>query len=61
MIIVSFIHSLKIFLRLQLAKIPRIIHHNQLLSTKFGRILRNVKNDVNTTIAQWRTFLQLPK
>ena len=52
MIIVSFIHSLKIFLRLQLAKIPCIIHHNQLLLTKFGRILRNVENDVNATIAQ---------
>ena len=26
-----------------LAKIPRIIHHNQLMSTKFGRILRYVK------------------
>ena len=26
---------------------PCIIHHNQLSSTKFGRILRRVKNDVN--------------
>ena len=30
-----------------MAKIPRIIHHNQLLSTKFGRILQYVKNDVD--------------
>ena len=40
-------YSFKIFLRFWLAKIPRIIHHNQLLSTKFGRIWRYVKNDVN--------------
>ena len=30
----------KIFLRFWLVKIPRIIHHNQLLLTKFGIILR---------------------
>ena len=28
-------------------KNPPIIRHNQLLSTKFGSILRHVKNDVN--------------
>ena len=33
----SFIHSFKIFLHLWLAKNPHVIHHNQLLSTKFGR------------------------
>ena len=32
-------YSFKIFLRYWLAKITRIIHHKQLLSTKFGRIL----------------------
>ena len=36
-------YSFKIFLRFWLAKIPRIIHYNHLLSTKFGRILRYVK------------------
>ena len=30
-----------------MAEIPRIIHHNQLLSIKFGRILGYVKNDGN--------------
>ena len=40
-------YSFKIFLCFWLAKIPRIIHRNQLLSTKFGRILKYVKNDVN--------------
>ena len=41
-------YSFTIFLRFWLAKIPRIIYHNQLLSTKFGRILFwYVKNDVN--------------
>ena len=42
-----FPRSLKIFLLFRLAKIPRIIHRNQLLSTKFERILRYVKNDVS--------------
>ena len=32
-------YSLKIFPRFWLAKSTRIIHHNQLLMTKFGRIL----------------------
>ena len=32
-------YSFKIFLRFWLAEIPRIIHHNHLLSTKFGRKL----------------------
>ena len=36
-------YSFKIFLRVWLAKIPRIIHHNQLLSTNFEKILRYVK------------------
>ena len=36
-------YSFKIFLRFWLAKIPRIIHHTQLLSNKFGRILRYEK------------------
>ena len=42
----NFYYTFKIFLRFWLAKIP-LIHHNKLLSTKFGRILRFVKNDVN--------------
>ena len=41
-------YSFKIFCHFWLAKIPRIIHHSQLLSTKCGRILRYVKNDVKT-------------
>ena len=32
---------------LMLLFIQNMIHHNQLLSTKFGAILRYVKNDVN--------------
>ena len=40
-------YSFKIFLLFWLAYIPRIIHHYQLLSTKFGRILRCVKSAVN--------------
>ena len=35
-------YSFKIFFRFWLAKIPLIIHHDQLLSTKFGRISRYV-------------------
>ena len=38
----------KIFLFVCLAKIPRIILHNQLALTTFGRRLRYVENDVNT-------------
>ena len=44
---IKYYYSFKIFLRFWLAKIPRTIHHNQLVSTKFGRRLRYVKNDVN--------------
>ena len=40
-------YSFKTFLHFWLAKIPCIIHPNQLLSTKFGRTLPNVKNDIN--------------
>ena len=40
-------YSFKIFGRFWLAKIPHIIHHNQLLSTKFARILRYWTDDVN--------------
>ena len=43
-------YSSKIFLRIWLAKITRKIRHNQLLSTKLGRILRYVKNDVNRAV-----------
>ena len=38
--IVLFYYSFKIFTRFWLAKSTRIIHHNQLLMTNFGRILR---------------------
>ena len=37
--IMFIIHSFKIFSRFWLAKSTRLIHHNQLLMTKFGRIL----------------------
>ena len=40
-------YSFKIFFRFWLAKIPRIIQHNQVLSTKFWKILRHVRNDVS--------------
>ena len=39
MIIRLFHYLFKIFLRFWLAKIARIVHHNQLLLTKLGRIL----------------------
>ena len=39
-------YSFKTFLRFWWAKITRIIRHNQLLSTKFGRSLQYVKNDL---------------
>ena len=38
---------IQIFLHFWLAEIPRIIHHNQLLSIKFGRIWGYVKNHGN--------------
>ena len=41
-------YSFKIFLRFWMAKITHIIHHNQLLLTKFGRILPYWKNDVKS-------------
>ena len=37
-------YSFKIFLRFWLAKITRIIHHNQLLLTTFGRINYAISN-----------------
>ena len=40
-------YSLKIFLCFRFSKIPSIIYYNQLLTTKFGRILRYVNNDIN--------------
>ena len=43
----SYYYSFKIFRRFRLAKILCIFHHNQLMSTKFGRILRYVKNYVH--------------
>ena len=38
-LIKSYYYSFKIFPRFWLAKSTRLIHHNQLLMTKFGRIL----------------------
>ena len=45
-------YSFKVFLHFWVAKIPCIIHHNQLPSTIFGRILRYVKNDINCAAYQ---------
>ena len=42
-------YSFKIFLRFWLAKITRISHHNQLLVTKFGRIVPYWIDDVKST------------
>ena len=41
-------YSYKVFLGFWLAKITCIIHHNQLLLTKFGRILPYWTNDVKS-------------
>ena len=41
-------YSFKIFLRFWLSKITSIIHHNQLLLTKFGRILPYWTDDVKS-------------
>ena len=48
----------KIFLRFWLVKITRIIHHNQLLLTKFGLILRYWTDDVNLAakLTEYRVF-----
>ena len=53
-------YSFKIFLRFWLAKIPRIIHQNQLLSTKFGRISPYWIDDVNRAVklTDYRTVNQ---
>ena len=39
-----------LFLRFWLAKTSRIIHHNQLLLTKYGRNLQYVKNNVKSAV-----------
>ena len=41
-------YSFKLFLRFWFARITCIIHHNQLLFTKFGRILPYWTNDVKS-------------
>ena len=53
-------YSFKIFLRFWLVKIPRIIHQNQLLSTKFGRISPYWIDDVNRAakLTDYRTVNQ---
>ena len=38
----------RLFLRFWLTQIPRTILHHQLALTKFGKLLRNEKNDVNS-------------
>ena len=45
-------YSFKIFLRFWLAKTTRIIHHNQLLLTKFGRILPYMERN------RWRQIIE---
>ena len=52
--IIYYYYSFKIFLRLSLAKGTRIIHHNQLLMTTFGRIFRQWTDDVKSA-----AFLQV--
>ena len=47
-IVKDYYYWFKIFLRFWLVKIPNIINHIQLLSTKYGRILRYVKNGVKS-------------
>ena len=37
-------YSFKIFLRFGLVETTRIIHHNQLLFTKFGKNLRHIQS-----------------
>ena len=43
-------YSFKIFLRFWLTKITRIIHHNQLLLTKFGKFLLYRTDDVKSAV-----------
>ena len=45
-------YSFKIFHSFWLTKIPRLIHHNWLLSTKFGRILQYWTDDVYNRAAK---------
>ena len=64
-------YSFKILLRLWLAKITGIIHYDQQLSTKFGRILPYQTDDVKTaaklqvieplTEKTWDEFELFPK
>ena len=48
-----FYYSFKTFPRLLLAKSTHIIHHNQLLMTKLGRILRLMKVNAPLTVKTW--------
>ena len=49
----------KIFLRLRFAQIPRLIVHNQLALTKFGRRLQYAQNGVIVqAIASKRDIIQ---
>ena len=43
-------YSFKIFLNFLLAQIVRLILHNQLALTKFGRRLRYIENEVNREV-----------
>ena len=53
-------YSFKIFPRFWLVKTTRIIHHNQLLSTKFGKNLRPSPYSINDVklFNQWRQIIQ---
>ena len=59
--IVLFYYSFKIFTRFWLAKSTRIIHHNQLLMTNFGRILRLMNRWRQKCISICTLFRTSPK
>ena len=46
---VFFHYSFSIFLRFWLAQIPRLILHDKLSLTKFGRVCDNQENDISST------------
>ena len=54
-------YSFKIFCLFWLAKIPCIIHHKQLLSTKFGRILWYWTDDINCAAINEQVIQPLTK
>ena len=48
-LVICYFYSFSIFLRLWLAQIPRLILHDKLALTKFGRVCDNQENDINST------------